>query len=162
MDIRHPLQHFDVMMLEWAYSRHLFVHVLLTKSDKLNRGPASKALQEVKAALKKMKLDFSIQLFSSMNKEGLEELASVMGGRLNFTLDQSTQFDLDSIPEVSAHDLNQFDEPVELDSGSDATAIGEVSPHDLNEAEEPLELLEQDQSELKAADELNQNKRSAE
>ncbi len=63
MDIRHPLQHFDVMMLEWAYSRKLFVHVLLTKSDKLNRGPASKALQEVKAQLKKMKLDFSIQLF---------------------------------------------------------------------------------------------------
>lgn len=32
---------FDVMMLEWAYSRQLFVHVLLTKSDKLNRGPAN-------------------------------------------------------------------------------------------------------------------------
>ena len=93
MDIRHPLQHFDVMMLEWAYSRKLFVHVLLTKSDKLNRGPASKALQEVKAQLKKMKLDFSIQLFSSLNKQGLEELASEMGGRLNFTLDQSQHFD---------------------------------------------------------------------
>jgi len=99
-----------VMMLEWAYSRKLFVHVLLTKSDKLNRGPASKALQEVKAALKKMKLDFSIQLFSSLNKQGLEELASVMGGRLNFTLEQSTQFDLDSIPEASLGDL---DEPLE-------------------------------------------------
>lgn len=104
MDIRHPLQHFDVMMLEWAYSRRLFVHVLLTKSDKLNRGPASKALQEVKAQLKKMKLDFSIQLFSSLNKQGLEELASVMGGRLNFTLEQASQFDLNSIPEAEADD----------------------------------------------------------
>lgn len=106
MDIRHPLQHFDIMMLEWAYSRKLFVHVLLTKADKLNRGPASKALQEVKAQLKKMKLQFSIQLFSSLNKQGLEELASVMGGRLNFTLEQSTQFDLDSIAEVSEADLD--------------------------------------------------------
>ncbi|OTG81340.1 YihA family ribosome biogenesis GTP-binding protein [Acinetobacter sp. ANC 5054] len=105
MDIRHPLQHFDVMMLEWAYSRKLFVHVLLTKSDKLNRGPASKALQEVKAALKKMKLNFSIQLFSSLNKQGLEELASVMAGRLNFTLEQSQNFDLDSIPEASEDDI---------------------------------------------------------
>ena len=104
MDIRHPLQHFDVMMLEWAYSRKLFVHVLLTKSDKLNRGPASKALQEVKAQLKKMKLDFSIQLFSSLNKQGLEELASVMGGRLNFTLEQASEFDLNSIPEAEADD----------------------------------------------------------
>ncbi|AWL27969.1 YihA family ribosome biogenesis GTP-binding protein [Acinetobacter defluvii] len=105
MDIRHPLQHFDVMMLEWAYSRQLFVHVLLTKSDKLNRGPANKALLEVKQELKKMKLNFSIQLFSSLNKEGLEELASVMGGRLNFTLDNPTGFDLDSIPEASADDI---------------------------------------------------------
>ena len=162
MDIRHPLQHFDVMMLEWAYSRQLFVHVLLTKSDKLNRGPASKALQEVKAALKKMKLDFSIQLFSSMNKQGLEELASVMGGRLNFTLDQASEYDLDSIPEASAHDLNESDEPLEeLELSEADSEHAEVSTHDLNEAEEPLELLEQDQSELKAADELNQNKRSA-
>ena len=110
MDIRHPLQHFDVMMLEWAHSRKLFVHVLLTKSDKLNRGPASKVLQEVQQQLRKMKLNFSIQLFSSMNKQGLEELASVMAGRLNFTLEQSTEFDLDSIPEADVDDL---DEPVE-------------------------------------------------
>lgn len=116
MDIRHPLQHFDVMMLEWAYSRQLFVHVLLTKSDKLNRGPASKALQEVKAELKKMKLNFSIQLFSSMNKEGLEELASVMAGRLNFTLEQSNNFDLDSIPEASENDFEEGE--FEFEEGS--------------------------------------------
>ena len=107
MDIRHPLQHFDIMMLEWAYSRKLFVHVLLTKSDKLNRGPASKVLQEVQAQLKKMKLNFSIQLFSSMNKQGLEVLASVMAGRLNFTLEQASSFDLDSIPEASENDFEE-------------------------------------------------------
>ena len=104
MDIRHPLQHFDTMMLEWAHSRKLFVHILLTKADKLNRGPANKTLLEVKQELKKMKLNFSIQLFSSLNKQGLEELASIMAGRLNFTLEQSTQFDLDSIPEAVEED----------------------------------------------------------
>lgn len=107
MDIRHPLQHFDVMMLEWAYSRKLFVHVLLTKSDKMNRGPANKALLDVKQQLKKMKLDFSIQLFSSLNKQGLEELASVMGGRLNFTLEQAAEFDLALIPEAEADTLEE-------------------------------------------------------
>ena len=120
MDIRHPLQHFDVMMLEWAYSRKLFVHVLLTKSDKLNRGPASKVLQEVQQQLRKMKLQFSIQLFSSMNKQGLEELASVMAGRLNFTLEQSTKFDLDSIPEADVDDL---DEPLESMDADDEAEI---------------------------------------
>ncbi|ENV51558.1 ribosome biogenesis GTP-binding protein YihA/YsxC [Acinetobacter sp. AOR34_HL] len=104
MDIRHPLQHFDLMMLEWAHSRHLFVHILLTKADKLNRGPANKTLLDVRQQLKKMKLDFSIQLFSSLNRIGLEELASVMGGRLNYTLDQTVEFDLDQIPETSETD----------------------------------------------------------
>jgi len=148
MDIRHPLQHFDVMMLEWAYSRHLFVHVLLTKSDKLNRGPASKALQEVKATLNKMKLNFSIQLFSSLNKEGLEELASVMAGRLNFTLDQPTEFDLDSIPEASIHDLNEADEPiesVELEDETDSDPDHEITASELNNLDEPVEA---DQTEI--------------
>ncbi|MDQ8935147.1 ribosome biogenesis GTP-binding protein YihA/YsxC [Acinetobacter rudis] len=113
MDIRHPLQHFDVMMLEWAYSRKLFVHVLLTKSDKLNRGPASKALLDVQQQLKKMKLQFSIQLFSSLNKQGLEELASVMAGRLNYTLEQTAEFDLDAIPTMSEEDAdNDLDSEV--------------------------------------------------
>ncbi|MGE8531229.1 MAG: ribosome biogenesis GTP-binding protein YihA/YsxC [Acinetobacter guillouiae] len=116
MDIRHPLQHFDVMMLEWAYSRHLFVHVLLTKSDKLNRGPASKVLLDVQQQLKKMKLNFSIQLFSSLNKQGLEELASIMAGRLNYTLDKTLDFDIDAIPEATEDDLD--DEFIDQDQES--------------------------------------------
>lgn len=115
MDIRHPLQHFDTMMLEWAHARKLFVHILLTKADKLNRGPANTALLDVKQSLKKMKLNFSIQLFSSLNKQGLEELASVMAGRLNFTLSEEQHFDLSAIPEVSDADLD-----IEIDSEDDA------------------------------------------
>lgn len=122
MDIRHPLQHFDVMMLEWAYSRHLFVHVLLTKSDKLNRGPASKVLLDVQEQLKKMKLNFSIQLFSSLNKQGLEELASIMAGRLNYTLDKTLDFDIDAIPEATEDDLDEEfidqDQESEFNSGN--------------------------------------------
>lgn len=86
MDIRHPLQEFDRMLLEWSYSRQLFIHVLLTKADKLNRGPAHKALEEVRLALKKMKVQCSVQLFSSLNKQGLAELATVIAGRLNFVM----------------------------------------------------------------------------
>lgn len=138
MDIRHPLQHFDVMMLEWAYSRKLFVHVLLTKSDKLNRGPASKVLQEVQQQLKKMKLQFSIQLFSSMNKQGLEELASVMGGRLNFTLEQASAFDLDSIPDASADEIEFVEGDEELfDENEFEDATFENESIDNNPADLP-------------------------
>ena len=44
MDIRHPLQEFDLQMLNWAAQAGLPVHILLTKSDKLKRGPAQSAL----------------------------------------------------------------------------------------------------------------------
>lgn len=139
MDIRHPLQHFDVMMLEWAYSRKLFVHVLLTKSDKMNRGPANKALLEVKQQLKKMKLDFSIQLFSSLNKQGLEELASIMGGRLNFTLEQSAEFDLALIPEAEADNALDDEQDQAFEDAEHATfAAEEVS------ADESVQTPQQD------------------
>ena len=128
MDIRHPLQHFDIMMLEWAHSRRLFVHVLLTKSDKLNRGPASKVLLEVQQQLKKMNLNFSIQLFSSMNKEGLEELASVMAGRLNYTLDQTIGFDLDNIPTLSEDDVA---EDADQDLAVDVSEAEQLDPESL-------------------------------
>lgn len=133
MDIRHPLQHFDVMMLEWAYSRKLFVHVLLTKSDKMNRGPANKVLLDVKQQLKKMKLDFSIQLFSSLNKQGLEELASVMGGRLNFTLEQAAEFDLALIPEAEADTL----EDTLDDDESEAFEVEELDTEASEQAPKP-------------------------
>ena len=131
MDIRHPLQHFDVMMLEWAYSRHLFVHVLLTKADKLNRGPASKVLLDVQQQLKKMKLTFSIQLFSSLNKLGLEELASVMAGRLNYTLDKTLGFDLDSIPEATEADMEACD-PTDVAEDESSIEITQDQPPSTN------------------------------
>ncbi len=84
MDIRHPLKDFDKQMLQWAKSRDLFVHVLLTKCDKLNRGPANTVLLDVKKQLNADGLDFSIQLFSAMKRQGLEDLALVMGERLRF------------------------------------------------------------------------------
>ena len=84
MDIRHPLQKYDEMMLNWAQERGLRVHILLTKCDKLNRGPSMTTLQEVKKQLLAKKLVASIQLFSSLNKQGLEDAAVVLGEWLNY------------------------------------------------------------------------------
>ena len=71
MDVRHPLKDFDVQMLEWAAHIELPVHVLLTKADKLKRGPASVSLQKVGKTLEEMDGNFSVQLFSSLNKTGV-------------------------------------------------------------------------------------------
>lgn len=71
MDIRHPLTSFDRQMLDWTQHCQLPVHILLTKADKLNRGPAQQAL----AATTKQLATFdsvSIQLFSAIKGTGLE------------------------------------------------------------------------------------------
>ncbi len=84
MDIRHPMQKYDEMLLNWAQERNLRVHILLTKCDKLNRGPSMLALQEVKKQLLAKKLVASISLFSSLNKQGLEDAAVILGDWLNY------------------------------------------------------------------------------
>lgn len=75
MDIRHPMREHDLIMLEWAESRQLPVHVLLNKSDKLKRGAMTKALTETKQALKEYDLPATVQTFSSLKKLGVTELA---------------------------------------------------------------------------------------
>jgi len=72
MDIRHPLTDFDQQMLEWCDWRGLPVHVLLTKADKLKRGPAAAALLQVKKALT-AQTKVSVQQFSALKGTGLEE-----------------------------------------------------------------------------------------
>jgi len=73
MDIRHPLRPFDEQMLAWCAAADLPCHVLLTKADKLKRGPASATLQQVRKALP---AGASAQIFSARNRSGLEELVA--------------------------------------------------------------------------------------
>lgn len=73
MDSRHPLTDFDCQLLEVAASRQLPVHVLLTKADKLKRGPAKNQLLAVRKELQAMTGDFTVQLFSSLKGEGCSE-----------------------------------------------------------------------------------------
>ena len=80
MDIRHPLQEFDTMMLDWSRKAGMPVHILLTKSDKLSRGAAKNALLDVRRYLTQHKLNegVSSQMFSSLNKDGIDELEMVL------------------------------------------------------------------------------------
>ena len=73
MDSRHPLKDYDIQMLEWANHIEIPVHVLLTKVDKLNRKEQAISLERVHAALKEFSLDFSVQLFSSLKRWGVDE-----------------------------------------------------------------------------------------
>jgi GTP-binding protein len=75
MDIRHPLQTFDQHMLVWAAEAELPVHVLLTKADKLNRGPAQAALLGVRREVARAGLaEVTVQTFSAHTGLGLAAL----------------------------------------------------------------------------------------
>lgn len=76
MDIRHPLQEFDRSMLGFAEAAGLPVHLLLTKADKLSRGAAGNTLQAVRKAVKDSSAPVTVQLFSSLNNTGVDELAA--------------------------------------------------------------------------------------
>lgn len=78
MDVRHPLKDYDVQMLDWAVHIELPVHVLLTKADKLKKGPAANSYQRVRAELAQMGPGLSVQLFSSLKKTGLPEAFAVL------------------------------------------------------------------------------------
>lgn len=73
MDVRHPLTDYDLQLLEIASHRNLPVHLVLTKADKLKRGPAAQQLQLVKNAAHNLHGDFTVQLFSSLNGQGKEQ-----------------------------------------------------------------------------------------
>jgi GTP-binding protein len=80
MDIRHPLQDFDTLMLDWAKKAQMPVHVLLTKSDKLNRSAVKTSLLQVQRYVQQQGLQtqVSCQTFSSLKKDGLEELEQTL------------------------------------------------------------------------------------
>jgi GTP-binding protein len=71
MDIRHPMRDFDQQMLYWCEASSVPCHILLTKADKLKRGPAQSTLLTVRRGLPAIA---SIQVFSSSKKTGLDEL----------------------------------------------------------------------------------------
>jgi len=73
MDIRHPLKDYDVQMLNWAHHIGRSAHVLLTKADKLNRGPAANTLLRVRSAIQQIDPSFSAQSFSSLKRSGVDE-----------------------------------------------------------------------------------------
>ena len=70
VDIRRQLTAFDEQMLSFAEQVALPTHVLLTKTDKLKRGQAAKALLEVRRDLGDVA---TVQHFSALTRLGEDE-----------------------------------------------------------------------------------------
>ncbi|SFG97560.1 ribosome biogenesis GTP-binding protein YihA/YsxC [Neptunomonas qingdaonensis] len=77
MDIRHPMKEFDLMMVEWCQSTHVPLHVLLTKADKLKRGPAQSTVLSLRKELTALLGDkVTIQSFSALKRTGIDTLSA--------------------------------------------------------------------------------------
>ena len=77
MDVRHPLTEFDTQMLQWCQHAGMRVHILLTKADKLKRGPAMSTLLKVQKTLAQQN-NVSVQLFSALKHTGVEQAREVL------------------------------------------------------------------------------------
>ena len=77
MDVRHPLTDFDKQMLQWCQHANMPVHILLTKADKLKRGPAMSSLLKVQKALAEQH-NVSVQLFSALKHTGVEQAREIL------------------------------------------------------------------------------------
>ncbi|KTD20165.1 ribosome biogenesis GTP-binding protein YihA/YsxC [Legionella londiniensis] len=87
MDIRHPLKELDQMMADWAIARHLPVHILLTKADKLSKGQVKNTVLQVQKHYEQYNDLITAQSFSALKKLGVEPLIDV----LNHWLDLKTE-----------------------------------------------------------------------
>jgi GTP-binding protein len=87
MDIRHPLKDLDVQLAEFALDRGLALHAVLTKADKLGRGRRAEALRRVRVQIGDAA---TVQVFSSMSGEGVDELQAVLAAWLQVDADSPT------------------------------------------------------------------------
>lgn len=81
MDSRHPLKALDIQMLDFFHITGRPVHILLSKADKLSKNDQIKTLAAVKKSLNPYteRQKISVQLFSSLKKQGMDEVNQVVG-----------------------------------------------------------------------------------
>jgi GTP-binding protein len=78
MDCRHPLGPLDRQLLDWLASAQRPTHILLTKADKLSKQAARMTLDRTRAELARTHPGATVQLFSSLRREGVDEAAATL------------------------------------------------------------------------------------
>lgn len=88
MDSRRPFTDLDVRLIDWFRPTGRPIHILLSKADKLSRQEQTKMLRSVKAEIATWgDADlYSVQLFSSLKKTGVEDAEQVLAGWLEIEI----------------------------------------------------------------------------
>lgn len=92
MDCRRPLTELDRRLIDWFRPTGRPIHLMLSKADKLSRQEQTKVLRAVKG---EMALwgggEYTVQLFSSLKKTGVEEAERVLAGWLEIAKPEKLQ-----------------------------------------------------------------------
>lgn len=101
MDSRHPLKALDIQMLDFFHITGCPVHILLSKADKLSKNDQIKTLAAVKKSLKPYteRQKISVQLFSSLKKQGMDEVNQVVGSWFDAHREEIENFAGETSPE---------------------------------------------------------------
>jgi GTP-binding protein len=83
MDIRHPLQPLDNMMISTLVLEQLPVHILLTKADKLSKNTVLQTVRMVQKQLAEVGLSHCVQSFSVQQPQSLTEVVAVLDAWLD-------------------------------------------------------------------------------
>jgi GTP-binding protein len=75
MDARHPLTALDRQLLAWIKPTGKPLQILLSKADKLTRAQAVRVLATTRAQLLEAGADATVELFSSLTRQGAEAVA---------------------------------------------------------------------------------------
>ncbi len=85
VDIRRSLAEYDLQMIEYATHLNLDVFIALTKADKLSRNAAKNTLFSAQKLLKDASATIQVELFSSLKKEGVEQLHNWLDAHMGIT-----------------------------------------------------------------------------
>ena len=88
MDIRRPMTDLDVRLIDWFRPTGRPIHIMLSKADKLSRQEQTKMVRSVKAEVATWgNADlYTVQLFSSLKKTGVQEAEAVLAGWLEIEI----------------------------------------------------------------------------
>ncbi len=82
MDMRHPPTDHDIAMLVFLYQMDMPYTVVLTKSDKLNKGEYAERMDKISAELGEYGVGVEIVPFSAQNGEGVARLKEIIEGEM--------------------------------------------------------------------------------
>ncbi|MBF1166080.1 ribosome biogenesis GTP-binding protein YihA/YsxC [Dechloromonas agitata] len=88
MDSRRPFTDLDIRLIDWFRPTGRPIHILLSKADKLSRQEQTKVLRSVQAEIATWgdAALYSVQLFSSLKKTGVEDAERVLAGWLDIEM----------------------------------------------------------------------------